>query len=578
MKRQIGSMLIFMTVWHGCLAADEIRPLGEMDGFYRYTAVLGPLLADGHRLCEIPQWMYKTDFPYMKRPYAREIPFTDGLTVVRLLGGWEDRTLPNDRHNDPNDLVFRDETGVLHYRWNLLKERLDPFVANGYTKLTLVMDNVPWCLPGTPKQGNLGQVAPPDDYNEWYVFIRDMCRELKNFYGEETVNNFRFRMGTEMQDQRRFSGSLEEYLKYYDFAAKAVSEEIPGAGFGPFNRSMPMRADEKGNLPYDLVDILEVAKHCVTGTNYATGKIGAPMDFMARSFYYFSSQPEPGVFANIHPDQRTPEIGDLWRKIRSSHPALSGISREVQECGPHLSTEDGLYGLDTGARGAAQTLHTLINFKEEGADRIWHWELFEDIAEDKTLMLSQGWLYSILDYMRGGEMYVLPVDVSGQHGNTHKALISVQRDRAYLIVSCWNTDREKHATDNLRISVPCAVMPAEPVKIRALCFTERNSVYDILRGDLKSAALLSEKHLGHRGAPAAPAVTGGYHVMAADRNKGRDFINRNWPKYEQLMRDSLTLSDFSGTVSKTTGSVEVSFEAACPSVTALVFDLKRGME
>ena len=565
---KLKTALICMAGVCSCFAEDAVKPLGTMDGFYRYTAVLGQMLVDGHRLRTMPEWMFETDFPYMDKRNP-VVPFADGLTVVRLLGGWEDKTLPDDRRNDPNDLVFRDEAGKLQVRRNLLKERLDPFVTNGYTNLTLVLDNVPWCLAETPKKGNLGQVAPPGDYNEWYVFIRDLCRELKNLYGEKTVSNFRFRVGTEMQDHRRFAGSQEEYLKLYDFAAKAVEEEIPLAGFGPFNRSMPWSETEKKKLSYDLVDILDVAEHCASGTNYATGQIGAPMDFLARSFYYFSSQPRPGIFENIHPDQRTPEIGNLWREARA---ILPGLSREVQEFGPHLSTEEGLYGLDTGARGAAQTFHTLVNLKEEGADRIWHWELFEDISDDQALLLSQGWLYSVLDPMRGGQMYSVPVSTSSDHGNTQKALLSVQKDRAVLVVANWNVDRVKHEPDHLSVLIPRAVMNGRPSAVQSLCLSETNSVYDVIRNDLKTAGLLSKQHLEHRGEPATLAVTGGYNFMASNRTAGRQFISKHWEKYQQLMRNALTLSDFAGQMKVSAKSITLSFDAVVPSVAVVVIN------
>ena len=568
MKAIVAGILIA-----GSAFAAEVKPLGEMDGFYRYTAVLGPLLEKGHRLCKIPDWMLETDFPYQKRPYPVEIPFSDGLSVVRLLGGWEDKQLPDDRRNDPNDLVFRDDAGALHYRWELLKARLDPFIANGYTDLTLVMDNVPYCLAEKPVKGNFGQCAPPGNFNEWHAFIRDMCRELKRLYGEDVVKSFRFRMGTEMQDQRRFTGSREQYFQYYDFAAKAVKEEIPSAGFGPFNRAMPYSEEMKAELPYSAVDILDLVKHCATGTNTATGKTGSPIDFVARSFYYFSSEPRPGVFNNIHPDQRTPEQGDLWRQARAVAPSMAHLSREVQEFGPHLQTEEKLYGLDTGARGAAQTLHTIANFKEEGADRIWHWELFEEVDADKTLMQGQGWLYSVLDHMRGGRLYTVPVEASPDNGNTQKALLSVKKDRAILVVANWNVDREKHAANDLKLIIPHAVMPDRKFSIRQTSFTEETSVYDVLRRDYKAASLLSKNHLDHRGAPATLAFRS-YDMMAADRQAGREFIKANWKKYEQLMRGALTLKTFSGTCEKSTGGVSVSFQAANPSVTVLVMDFQ----
>ena len=568
MKAIIAGILIA-----GSAVGADVKSLGEMNGFYRYTAVLGPLLEKGHRLTRIPAWMLETDFPYEKRPYPVEIPFADALSVVRLLGGWEDKKLQDDRRNDLNDLVFRDDAGALHYRWELLKARLDPFIASGYTDLTLVMDNVPYCLAEKPVRGNFGQSAPPGDFNEWYAFIRDMCRELKRLYGEDIVKHFRFRMGTEMQDQRRFTGSQEQYFQYYDFAAKAVKEEIPSAGFGPFNRAMPYSEEKKAEFPFAAVDILDLVKHCATGTNTATGQVGSPIDFVARSFYYFSSEPQPGVFNNIHPDQRTPEQGDLWRQARAVAPSMEHISREVQEFGPHLQTEEKLCGLDTGVRGAAQTLHTIANLKEEGADRIWHWELFEDVDADRTLMQGQGWLYSVLDHMRGGQLYTVPVKATPDNGNTQKALLSVKNDRAILVVANWNVDREKHAANELHLFIPHAVIPDHKFSIRQISFTEETSVYDVLRRDFKAAGLLSKKHLDHRGAPATLAFRS-YDMMAADRKAGTEFIKANWNKYEQLMRGALTLKTFSGTCKKSGGGESVSFQAANPSVTVLVMDFK----
>jgi len=535
------------------LPADGIKSLGKMDGFYRYTAVLGPHLESGYQVTAIPEWMQETDFPYEKRPYEKEIPFADGLSVVRLLSASK---TAEDAGNAGGtmDLVYRDSAGHLQYRWDVLKARLDPYINLGYTDLTLVMDNIPWCFPSLPIIGEYGQMGAPADYQEWYVFMKAMCAELKRLYGEATVKNFRFRMGTEMQDARRWTGGFESYLQYYDLAAKAVQEEIPGAGFGPFNRSVPQKGE--------AVSIVELAKHCA--------RANVPFDFMARSFYYFSSQPKPGVFGNIHPDQRTDELETLWEQLEQIDPKYKNMSREVQEFGPHLSTEEGIYGFDTGVRGAAQTFHTVVQFREIGVDRLWHWDVFEKVDADKQLLYSLGWLYSVFDHLRGGDAFVLPVQSAADNGNTHKALLTVFEDRAVLMVSCWNVDRLKQISDRLTLRIPESVLLKKIGTVQALSFTETNSVYDLIRRDLAAADMLSEKHKKHRGAPATSVVKGGYDHMAADKKAGAQFVSGQWEKYETLMRNALKLSDFKGTVEKKTGGAELSFEAASPSVTVLV--------
>jgi hypothetical protein len=355
----------------------------------------------------------------------------------------------------------------------------------------------------------------------------------------------------------------------YDHAAKVVKEVFPEAKFGPFNRSMPQGNFQTFHgLVSGNVGLLKLADHCANGTNTATGAIGSPFDFAPRSFYYFSSMKENGSLVNIQPDERLPEFLKMWEAIEEISPRYKEISREVHEFGSHLNTEGGIYGLDTGARGAAQNLDTIIGLKEIDTDRIWHWELFEKIDNDKTLLMSQGWLYCVFERMRGGQLYSLPVKTDSEPGTRARAFLSVKENEAVLTVAHWNPDRVKHQSARLTLTVPLFGMQLSGM----LSFTEENSVYDVIRADLKAAGLLAPKHLEHRGEPATTVATAGYTAMAADRVQGKAFVSNHWKKYEQLMRNALKLSDFNGTVKKKTGGVEISFEAASPSVTVIVFE------
>jgi hypothetical protein len=553
----------------GAAFAAEVVPLGTMDGFYRNTAVLDRTLVPASMMWEIPDWMAQTDFPYVKKPFGKELPFADACTVVRLLGGWMDSRQDPHRANDENDLAGRDENGNIFYRWDLLKARLDPYVEQGL-ELTLVLDNFPHCFPeaGAADSGkHFGQVTPPENIREWYDFIHAMCVEIKRLYGAELQQRLRFRMGTEMQDDRRFAGTFEEYCRVYDHAAAAVKAVFPDALFGPFNRSMPQGNFQSfGGLVSGNVGLLKLADHCASGTNTATGEIGSPFDFAPRSFYYFSSQEANGRLVNIQPDERLPEFRRMWDAIEAASPRYQGISKEVQEYGSHLNTEGGLYGLDTGARGAAQNLDTIVGMKEIGTDRIWHWELFEKIDKEKTLLMSQGWLYCIFERMRGGEISSLPVESAEEHGNRHKALLSVKDDEAVLVVSSWNPDRVQRLADQLTLSVPGKMKP-----VGMLSFSEENSVFDVIRDDLKAAGLLAEKHLKHRGEPATTILTKGYTSMAADPGQGKEFVSKHWKKYGELMTDSLMLKPFDGSVETGSGGTTIQINVANPSVTVVVF-------
>jgi hypothetical protein len=520
----------------------------------------------------IPEWMARTDFPYKPKPFPSEVPFADGLTVVRLLGGWKMDDRPGDRRSDENDLADRDAEGRVFYRWNLLKERLDPYVERGY-ELTLVLDNVPYALAREPDgAAGFGQVSPPADLQEWEDFIQALCEELVVLYGAERANGFRFRLGTEMQDERRFSGTQEEYFAFYDHTARAVKSVLPGAKFGPFNRSIPKCSFTtfEGYTPGN-VSILALAEHAAKGTNRATGEVGSPFDFLARSLYYFTSFDEDGNLINVTPDERLPEIQLVWDRASKIDPRFADISREVQELGPNLQTEGEIYSLDTGVRGAAQTFETLIGLREIGADRIWHWEVFEAIDKGRTLLRSQGWLYAVLDTMRGGEAFVLPVEAAPDHGNRHTAVLSVKEDEAILVVSTWHPDRVKKETDSLRMEIPGAVLPADFEMAGALDLREDNWVYDVIRSDLAASGHLSAKHREHRGAPAADVFSTGYSAMADSTPEARAFIDANWPRYASLMMGSLQMKPFAGAETQDADGRTLSLQAFCPSVQVIVW-------
>jgi len=126
---------------------------------------------------------------------------------VRLLGGYHDggshrRTKVKGRDRD---LAYRDEKGGIQYRMNLLEERLQPYKENGYTELTLVMDNIPYCFTRQPTFGDYGQTAPPVDFTEWGNFIKVLCQKLIEIFGRDTANKLRFRMGTENNGKERFN-------------------------------------------------------------------------------------------------------------------------------------------------------------------------------------------------------------------------------------------------------------------------------------------------------------------------------------------------------------------------------------
>src|SRR4029078_9889100 len=68
-------------------------------------------------------------------------------------------------------------------------------------------------------------------------------------------------------------GTPEEYMKLYDFAADGVKRALPTARVGGPEVTGPNGARTQGILRNFI-------EHCLRGTNYATGKIGSPLDLV----------------------------------------------------------------------------------------------------------------------------------------------------------------------------------------------------------------------------------------------------------------------------------------------------------
>ena len=144
---------------------------GEMTRFWRGKPIIGRWMGQGS-LADAPTFYNQSSFPYKKRRYKQEVEMADFLTTPRLLGGWHPDKggkgeLEKHKHVADADLVYRKKDGTLAYRWELLDLRLTRFIKAGYTDLTLVLDQIPYCLAKKHHLETYGQASPPDDLQEW---------------------------------------------------------------------------------------------------------------------------------------------------------------------------------------------------------------------------------------------------------------------------------------------------------------------------------------------------------------------------------------------------------------------------
>jgi len=555
--------------------------LGRLRAFYRHTPLPSNWLADmpvveGER--ELPDWLFTNSFPYRRRD-PKEGCFINGYNAVRLLGGWDRRYADNvvGEDTDPGqfDLAYRDGDGRIQYRWNLLKERLDPLHHNGFLEnSTLVLDNVPWCFPAEPGSGAFGQVQPPADPAEWREFVTALCHQLIELYGVDIANKLRFRVGTENQGSaseeghRRFDGSEERFFQHYRDSALAVKAVLPEAKVGPFN----LAGLDQG-LGKHLINYRRLAEFCVAEQ--------LPLDFVAHSLYYVPlfgyRSPLAGIdsvrdhdkISNCDPDEKTHYYTEFWDDLRSLHPRFRDVPYEMHEYGT-LTNELGLPGPDSEARFAAQHFHTIVNLLEGGLTGMNHWGVLKRLPynRDFECLTGLGWLFMVFDHLAGGDAYAVPVADSSTVNTRYRCLAVALPDRVVLMLSAFNIYRHIHVPESLTVRLPHCLGPVASETARIASLSDANSPVKAFRDDLAKAGLLPDDYALHPDVmPFAPRKE-----LVTDPDAAATLAQRNASRYRQLLVDALTLTPTADAVQRDGDALTLKLDLRPPEVGVVVLN------
>ena len=594
MKRYVIFLILFHFALSGMAASPET--LGKMTRFYRGQAVLGESLSTGGlqpggEICRVPDYLTdpKLNFAYQKKGVSEELMFADFITAVRFLGGINDKNIPTiSEHGRMLDLAYRDDQGVLCYRWEALN-RFDRYVKLFGDEITVVLDNIPSAFVTNPHVDGYGQIAPPENYAEWTSFIQALCHELTRRYGFETVNHWRFRICTEA----RIQTDTEGFCKHYDLTTQAVRSVLPGARFAPYNAAgIHQLADQHINFYAFLA-------HAATGTNYATGKTGSPYDFAPVSYYSVpltvENAKKAGPLVITDPGDKkicrwtaSPEIRagqdykPFWDAVKSALPNGSRMPVEIQELGI-LANEQGDYTDEPGARGAAWLFDFLFQMKEVcGVDRVWHWHVTDPVsvpdkplAEQHRLLRSNGWLYSILDYTDGSDLFVLKAQPEVSDPDFLLKCIGFRNAASggsYIILSAFNMDRDTVFEQKVTVKIPSCFLSRSDVKLKYTRLDSGTDVYAHIRKDLAAKGFLNPNISTNPNT--MYAITSVRPDKSLATPEGKQFVDRNWETYKQLIQDSLILKPFDGTLVQCADGSELTLKITTPCVTVIQIEEK----
>jgi xylan 1,4-beta-xylosidase len=175
--------------------------------------------------------------------------------------------------------------GAPRYDWTIVDRIFDTFVERKMKPLVEI-GFMPQALSAKPDPYRhdwapglnynriyTGWAYPPTDYNKWRDLVSEWVRHSVQRYGRREVESWYWEVWNE-PDIGYWQGTPEEFQKLYDYAADGVKRALPTARVGG-----PHMTGPNGARTQKL--FREFLEHCLRGTNYATGKIGSPLDFVA---------------------------------------------------------------------------------------------------------------------------------------------------------------------------------------------------------------------------------------------------------------------------------------------------------
>jgi xylan 1,4-beta-xylosidase len=180
------------------------------------------------------------------------------------------------------------------YDWSINDQIFDTYLARGvrpYVQIGFMPEALsthPQNYPHNPPK-NLrapvegGQSYPPKDYVKWGNLAYEWARHCVEKYGRAEVKKWYWEVWNE-PNISYWHGTHQDFFKLYDYAVDGVRRALPEAAVG----GPEVAGGPGGNF------LREFLQHCAHETNYATGKIGSPLDFVA-----FHAKGSP-VFTNDH--------------------------------------------------------------------------------------------------------------------------------------------------------------------------------------------------------------------------------------------------------------------------------------
>jgi xylan 1,4-beta-xylosidase len=397
-----------------------------------------------------------------------------------------------------------DANGNPVYNWSILDSIFDAYVSRGMRPLAQI-GFMPQALstqpepykhnwkPGDPYTDIItGWAYPPKDYNKWRDLVYAWVKHSIDRYGKAEVESWYWEVWNE-PNGLYWKGTQEEFFKLYDYAADGVKRALPTAKIGGINV-----AGTRGKGAQEWTN--NFIKHCISGTNYATGKTGSPLDVIL-----FHAKGSPKLVDGFVRMNMEPQLSDIRTgfAIAASYPETKNLPLIVGEsdpegcaaCGmatnPENSYRNGTaYSSYTAATFARKYLladQAKVNFigavswSFEFENQPWYYG-FRDLATngvDKPVLN----VFRMFGMMTGSRVAVesnrmVPLDKifeSGIHGATSDIGGFATKDKNSAALMVWNYHDDDKPAPAEEVDITIVNMPVGKATMSIYMIDKENS-------------------------------------------------------------------------------------------------------
>lgn len=326
-----------------------------------------------------------------------------------------------------------DAKGNPVYNWKITDSIFDTYLQRGMKPLAQI-GFMPEALSIHPESDSFqitpakdtvyhytGWNYPPNSYEKFAELVYQWVKHCVARYGKAEVESWYWEVWNE-PDISYWKGTMEEYIKLYDYSADAAKRALPTIRIGGPETTNPGSTNAAKFLKAFLT-------HVVSGKNYVTGKTGSPIDFIT-----FHAKGQPKVIN----DTVWMDMGvqlrhiDKGFEIVSSFPSLKTLPVIIGESDPEgcAACPSDIFPNNNYRNGTLYSSYTAASFAH-----------LYDLAKSRNINLAgavtwafefenQRWFRGFRDLATNGvDKPVL--NVFRMFGMMHGGLVTVQSNAGY---------------------------------------------------------------------------------------------------------------------------------------------------